>query len=182
MKKILYSLVIGFSSVAVTVNCIYAQNASRFLTPDYKTTIRQVDAMEFPATAGANIPDSKDVNLKAVKDFESRFTNASGVKWFFTNDGYEAFFLQAGSGNRALYDKKGRWVCSMITYDENKLPHDLRAQIRSTYYDMTISQVQEIQNPDHSVYIVTLQDKSTIRVIKINQEGEMKVLQELSKE
>jgi hypothetical protein len=138
--------------------------------------------MGIPAATGVYIPDSKVVNLKAVKDFELRFTNASGTKWFFTNEGFEAFFVQSNSGNRAFYDKKGRWTCSVITYDENKLPRDIRTEIRSTYYDMTISHVQEIQNPDHAVYIVTLEDKSTIRVLKINQEGEMKILQELHKE
>jgi hypothetical protein len=181
MKKILYSLFIGLSLMTVIGNPLYAQNASVASSSDFKANIRQLDAMGIPAATGVYIPDSKVVNLKAVKDFQSRFTNASDEKWFFTNDGYEAFFVQSGSGNRAFYDKKGRWTCSVISYGESKLPQDIRTEIRSTYYDMTISHVQEIQNPDHSVYIVTLEDKSTIRVLKVNEEGEMKVLQELSK-
>lgn len=181
MKKIIYSLIIGITSVSATANSTYAQKASVPLTSDFKASIRQLDAMESPAATGAYIPDSKFVNVKALNDFQSRFTNASDAKWFFTNDGFEAFFVQSGSGNRAFYNKKGSWTCSIITYDENKLPQDVRAQIKSTYYDMTISHVQEIKNPDHSVYIVTLQDKSTIMVLKINQESEMTVLQELSK-
>ena len=181
MKNILYSLIVGLSSVASSGNEIYAQNASRPLKTDFNKAIRQVDAMEFPATAGAYIPDAKYVNLKAVIDFESRFINVSDTKWFFTIDGFEAFFVKAGTGNRAFYDKKGKWVCSVISYNENRLPCDLRNQIRSTYYDMTISLVQEIQNPDHSIYIVTLQDKSTRRVLKINQECERTVLQKLAK-
>ncbi|HEY1870261.1 MAG TPA: hypothetical protein VGG71_04340 [Chitinophagaceae bacterium] len=180
MKKFLYSLFLGLLSITATANCMYAQTASAPLASDFKANIRKLDVMEFPK-AGLYIPEAKDVNVKATKDFESRFTNVSSAKWFFTNDGFEAFFVQSGSGNRAFYNKKGRWTCSVITYDENKLPRDLRAQIKSTYYDMTISQVQEIQNPDHSVYIVTLQDKFTIMVLKINQEGEMQILQELSK-
>ena len=181
MKKILYSLFIGLSSMTVIGNPLYAQNGSVALNSHFKATIRQLDAMGIPSATGVYIPDSKVVNLKAVKDFQSRFTNASDEKWFFTNDGFEAFFVQSGFGNRAYYDKKGRWTCSVITYGESKLPPDIRTQVRSTYYDMTISHIQEIKNADHSVYIVVLEDKSTIRVLKINDEGEMKVMQELSK-
>jgi hypothetical protein len=179
MKKIIYSLFIGFTSLTVNANSIFAQKSTMPIMHGFKADLRQLDAMENPA--GAYIPDSKDVNVKATKDFQTRFVNVSNAKWFSTNEGFEAFFVQAGFGNRVYYNKKGKWTLSVILCDESKLPHDLRAEIRSTYYDMSISQVEEFQNPDHSVYIVTLQDKSSIIVLKITQEGEMNVLQDLKK-
>ncbi len=61
-------------------------------------------------------------------------------------------------------------------------PHDIRAVVRSTYYDLNITLVEEVQTTDALVYIVHLEDKSNIKILKVSPEGEMEVMQDLTKE
>ena len=102
--------------------------------------------------------------------------------WFADQDGYEAYFMQDGYGDRVFYDKKGHWKYSLVFYNEFKLPTDIRTEIKTTYFDMDIKQVEEVRYPDEVAYIVMLQDKSSIKVLKISQEGEIKILQDLNRE
>ena len=102
--------------------------------------------------------------------------------WFSDQDGYEAYFTQEGCGNRAFYDKKGHWKYSLLFYNEFKLPTDLRVALKTSFLDMEIKQVEEVQKPDQVCYIVVLQDKTSIKVVKITSEGELQILQDLNRE
>ena len=53
--------------------------------------------------------------------------------------------------------------------------------VRSKYFDLSITLVEELQIPDHTTYVVYLEDKSTIKILKVNEEGEFEVLQDLTK-
>jgi hypothetical protein len=54
-------------------------------------------------------------------------------------------------------------------HDENSLLKEIRATVKSVYFDMTIENIIEIQSFEGANYFITLQDKSNIKVIKINQ-------------
>jgi hypothetical protein len=95
--------------------------------------------------------------------------------------GFFSYFHKNGYGDRAFYDKKGHWVYSLILFGEDKLPRDVRATIKSAYFDMAIKLVEEVQTSDGHVYIVHLEDQSGFRVIKINDECEYEILQDLLK-
>jgi hypothetical protein len=185
MKKITLVLTIGLLSTVAFSKSTSAQNSFVYNSlPNDKTLMADVLAMSDPhntSHAGSYIPDTKTIHAKAIKDFEVRFNHINAI-WFADKDGYEAYFMQEGFGNRAFYDKKGHWKYSLIFYNEFKLPTDLRVAIKSTYFDMDIKQVEEVQYPDESAYIIMLQGKSSIKVLKISQEGEIKILQDLGRE
>jgi len=90
-------------------------------------------------------------------------------------------FIENGFGSRAFSEKKGYWLCFLILYQEDKLPGDIRAIIKSTFYDWFIKLVQEVQTTLGMAYVVTLKDKSNIRIIKVEAEGNMETLEELKK-
>ncbi len=186
MKKILLALSVGLTSVAAFGHCASAQNAARPVAfndaKNFTSSIRNMAALESPAYMGTYIPDAKKINTRAVKDFESRFTGASNTKWFSDNNGFVSYFIKDGYGSRAFYDKKGRWQYSLIFFNESKLPRDIRAIVKSTYFDMSITLVEEVQIVGAKVYIVHLEDKSNIKILKVNEEGEMAVMQDLSKD
>jgi hypothetical protein len=186
MKKVLFALSIGFTSIAAFSNCAYAQySASPIAFNDsqhFKTTIRNAAAMESPSDMGTYIPDTKNVNVKATKDFKGRFADASNPMWFSDRNGLVSYFVKDGLGNRAFYDKKGRWQYSLLFYSQDKLPRDIRTIVRSTYFDMNITLVEEVQTNDGMVYLVHLEDKSNIKILKVSKEGEMETLQDLIKE
>jgi hypothetical protein len=81
-----------------------------------------------------------------------------------------------------FYDKKGHWQYSLIFFGQDKLPRDVRAAVRSTYYDLNITLVEEVQTIDAKVFIVHLEDKSNIKILKVNEQCEMEIMQELTKE
>jgi hypothetical protein len=186
MKTTLIKLSIGFTSMAALSNCIYAQNSvgpvAFSSTKTFKSSIRSLTALENLTSTGSYIPDAKDIQSKAVKDFQIRFSNVSNAVWFSDPNGFLSYFVQDGYGNRVFYDKKGRWKFSLILYGENKLPRDIRALIKSTYYDLAITLVKEVRTIDGVGYVVNLEDKSNIKIIKINNGGEMEILLELTKE
>jgi hypothetical protein len=46
---------------------------------------------------------------------------------------------------------------------------------------MSITLVEEVQTIDSKVYIVHLEDKANIKILKVNDQGEYEILQDLSK-
>jgi hypothetical protein len=186
MKKILFALSIGFSSIATLSNCSYAQNAAMPVafndTKNFKASVRDIAALESLSTLGTYIPDAKTINTRAAKDFSARFNSVSNAMWFSDKNGFVSYFVQDGFGNHVFYDKKGRWQYSLIFHSEDKLPKDLRAAVRSTYYDMAITLVEEVQTNDGTGYVIYLEDKSNIKILKVNREGEIGIMQELEKQ
>jgi hypothetical protein len=185
MKKILFALSIGFISVAIG-NCAYAQNAAQPVAfndaKHFKSSVRNMAALESPAYMGTYIPDVKNINAKAIKDFNGRFADANNAMWFTDRNGFTTYFIKDGYGDRVFYDKKGHWEYSLIFYGEDKLPRDVRTAVKSTYFDMAITLVEEVQTTEAKVYIVHLEDKSAIKILKVNDQGEYEILQDLSKE
>ena len=186
MKTILIKLSIGFASIAALSNCVSAQNSAGPVaftdTKTFKSSIRSLAVLENLRSAVSYIPDAKDIQSKAAKDFQIRFRNVSNAVWFSGPNGFVSYFIQDGYGNRVIYDKKGRWKYSLILYGENKLPREVRALIKSTYFDLAITQVEEVRTIDGIGYVVNLEDKSNIKILKINNSGEMEILLELIKE
>jgi len=186
MKKILFALTIGFASFSAFSNCVIAQKALNPIAFNdakaFRLSIRQIAVMETPANLGTYIADEKNVNSKAVKDFRTRFNQVSSTMWFSDQNGYESYFILNGFGDKAFYDKKGRWQYSLIFYGEDKLPKDIRGIVKSTYYDLSITLVEEVQTTEGMAYVVHLEDKGNIKIVKLSSEGEMETIQELTKQ
>lgn len=125
------------------------------------------------------VTDMNSVNKKAADDFKDRFGSPAGTRWFSDKNGFTSYFKVDGFTDKVCYDKKGNWKYSTIFYGESKLPKDVRAEVKSVYYDMSITQVEEIQTLNGKGYVVNLEDKTTIRIIKLNEEGEMETIQEI---
>jgi hypothetical protein len=186
MKKILIALSFGFTSIMALSNYVHAQNSVKPIAfndaVSLKSSVRNMAALESPAFMGSYVPDTKNINAKAIKDFQGRFNNASNTMWFSDRNGYVSYFVQNGYGDRAFYDKKGNWQYSLIFYGEDKLPRNIRADVKSVYFDLAITLVEEVQTADGMVFIVHLEDKSNIKILKVNKDGEMEIMQELIKE
>lgn len=186
MKKFLFAVGIGFIFINTAGNGVYAQNSKKVIESkderNFMPSIRKLAAMENPALAGAQILGRNYVSTRAIRDFMDRFDKVENAMWFsIPSGGFESYFVQDGYGDRVIYDKKGFWLFSLITYGENKLPRDIRAAVKSIYYDLQITLVIEIQAMTGVEYVVYLEDESLIKVVKVNKDGELEVLQELSK-
>jgi hypothetical protein len=127
----------------------------------------------------ANLLDT--INHRAIKDFNDRFENVEDAQWYKVKKGFVANFKQDGFRDRAYYNKNGRWQYSLKLYGENKLPLDVRTQVMSCYYNLAITFVEVIEIPEHLVYLVHLEGATTIKIVRVSDEGDMDVLQEFIK-
>jgi hypothetical protein len=171
--------------VAAISNCAHAQNAAQPVafndSKNFKATVRNMAALESTAYMGTYVPDVKEINTRAIKDFNARFNGANKAMWFSDRNGFTTYFIKDGFGDRAFYDKKGHWQYSLIFFSEDKLPRDVRATVKSAYFDMAITLVEEVQTTEARVYIIHLEDKANIKILKVNDQCEYEVLQDLSK-
>ena len=107
--------------------------------------------------------------------------DVNNVEWISNSDGFISYFTKDGLMNRVYYDKKGRWIFSVLLYNEDRLSKKVRAIVRSRYFDISITLVEELQFEDHKSFMVYLADISCIKIVKVNEEGECEILQDLTK-
>jgi hypothetical protein len=105
-----------------------------------------------------------NVNVKALRHFIRNFNDTSSEKWYATPDMIVALFTFHRIDYRIDYNKRnGDWIETYRTYDEAEMSPDLKQSVKSSYYDYTIFQVQEIEQPLHPLnYIVHLQGKAKL--------------------
>lgn len=110
-----------------------------------------------------------DVNVNALRHFVKHFNDASSENWYATSDFVVALFTARDINYRVDYNiRNGNWIETFRTYSEAKMSPDLRQSVQSSYYDYTIFQVQEIEQPLHPVnYIVHLEGKAKLINLRI---------------
>lgn len=119
--------------------------------------------------------DAVDVNAKAIAHFIANYQQASDVQWSVLQDGFRVFFSDHGNLNRVYYDKKGNWKFGVSYYGESKMAKDIRAQIKSAYYDFSIKSVQEITLPDKKVYMVYIECGNSTKQLRLC-DGELEIV------
>jgi len=180
MKKTLLLIAVGCISAALISGHLCAQDQKDQTALASSATVKAPSATA-AGTSSANTASST-ISLRAMKDFKSRFTNAKDELWFPINTGFVAYFKEDGFQQRIYYDKKGRWEASMRDLTEKQLPRDVRAIVKSSYYDFTITLARVIEVPDHKVYIIHLEDENNILIVRVSEFGEMDVLEEFTKQ
>jgi hypothetical protein len=166
MKKLFIATGI---SIVVLSGCAYSQQSGRQLAAANVKTLR-------PRNQFLN-----EINVRAMRDFVNRYGDAADALWHQTNNNYVAVFVRDGIQHRVIYTSRGDLSYVMKYYEESNMPRNIRAQIKSTYYDHKIFIVQEIESPDHpTIYIVNLQGDGEWKKVKLCQ-GEMEVLEDHKK-
>jgi hypothetical protein len=90
--------------------------------------------------------------------------------------------VRDGYGDRVIYDKSGGWQQSLITYDEDKCPRDIRAAVKSLFFDCDIILIEEVVNREGAEFIFYLQDKSSIHIVRVSKDNEVEILQEFDRQ
>jgi hypothetical protein len=185
MKKTLFVLAVGLISILSVVDHVQAQNSAGpvafYQTKTFHSSVRYVADLTKGVATFNTIAEGKDFNSKAINDFQTRFQKVDNAIWFSNQHGFMSYFIKNGYGNRVFYDRKGHWQFSLILYGEDQLPVDLRASVKSRYSDLSITLIEEVQTNFGMVYIVHLENKSNIRILRLSNDGEMEILQELTK-
>jgi hypothetical protein len=121
------------------------------------------------------------ISLRAIRDFRTRFAKVEDEKWARIEKGFCAFCKKDGFEMRIYYNVRGGWQGNIKYCDETQLPHFIRDVVKRTYYDLAITSVNIIDVPDHTVYLVHLEDKTTLKIVRVTEEGEMDVMEDYVK-
>jgi len=176
MKKILIAFALTYSLSLFITNSTEAQTSDR----------AEVATLSIEKAANTSKPVSAEnlspVSDKTIKNFKKTVKFASNERWFKCDGGgslvkYED---QKGIRCRSDFDKKGNWTATTRYYSEKELPKEVRAQVKSVYYDFVITTVEEITFPNHLVYIIHMNDETTWLNIRIS-DGEMDEYQKFAK-
>lgn len=113
--------------------------------------------------------------VRATRDFWERAGEQGNAHWYKLPTGYLAEYDQGSTQARFLYNRKGNFSYSLLTYSEKEMPEDIRALVRSTYYDFTIGWVKQVTEAETTVYVVHIEDAASWKDLAI-QDGEIRVL------
>jgi len=110
-----------------------------------------------------------DINVNALRHFAKNFNDASSERWYVTPDLLVALFSLRDIEYRVDYNiRNGNWIETFRTYSEAKMSPDLKQSVKSSYYEYSIFQVQEIEQPLHPVnYIVHLEGKAKLINLRV---------------
>lgn len=181
MKKFLFAIVAGL------ISALAATNESRAQTQEVVASAGSgKNYYKMPIAGAADNSNTANVNMvnaKALKNFRKLY-NANNEKWFLQADCIIACYELDNISHTIYFDKKGHWVGSLKSYNEDKMPGDIRKMVRQKYYDYKIMLVQEIETDlivEQPTYIITIEDDKNVKQIRIQGDGEMDVYKEFAR-
>jgi hypothetical protein len=183
MKKTISTiaiLTIGYLTVQLNIGygqtMIYKRD---IISPETLTTaVKLNDPSNYERTEAKSL---NEVNTKALRYFKKQYKDINNEKWYTLTNGYLAEFNGSSSNNLVVYDKKGNWKFTISYYDEKNLPPEIRSIVKPVYYDYTISRVEEIHVDDKIIYLVHIQNETSLKTVRVCN-GEMELMEEFNKQ
>jgi hypothetical protein len=120
------------------------------------------------------------IDQKAKRDFRKAYKDIHDEKWYVLINGFAAEFMKNDIKNEIVYDKSGNWVFSILYYGESSLDTEIREIIKRTYFDYTITRVEEIHVPEKIVYLIHMEGKDTWKNVRVS-DGEMELIEDYNK-
>jgi len=119
-------------------------------------------------------------SVKAAREFWKRHGEDKDEKWYKYPGGYLAEFMEGEIETKVVFDRKGNWTYTMRQYTEKELPREVRALVKSTYYDFAIGWVKEVAQFQSLVYVVHVDNPQEWKDL-IVRDGEIEVSREVLK-
>ena len=113
------------------------------------------------------------VNVRAKRDFDRSYKKIPDVKWFNSENGSFASFISDGTHTKVVYDTKGRRAYAIVSYIEAKLDRNVRALVKSTYYDATIIGIHQFEFDHKTVYVIKMLDQQSTPLTLQVSDGQM---------
>ena len=159
------------------LNIAVARPIAARLTPGRYIVSEEDTANTYVPFTGNNSLRLNNVNIKAMRDFIDRYKDVNNASWYKVDNGFVAEFKTLYAVTTVTYKKNGKWLYTITSYSEEHLQEDVRALVKSTYYDYDIVNIQEIKVPlkDSNIYLVYIQDATSIKVLRVYN-GEMEVI------
>lgn len=110
----------------------------------------------------------EDVTARALKSFHKFFTNYTNLQWYRYGKSYLATLNEGPMDTKALFTKNGSMLYTLSFGQEKDLPADVRKMIKGNYVDYTIGRVLKVTSDHQTVWVVNLQDREHIVIVKAN--------------
>lgn len=181
MKKIIMVLVCGVLYTSLTTSPANAQKASDIAFAD-ATVAKKSSLAEAEKKVAANAVSPEDetskkekkanlraakANLKVTNHFNKNFKDVSDLTWSDEEKATVATFKINEKSARIVYDKRGNWLYSIINYQEDQMPANIRSLVKSAYKGFSISLVQEVSQNDITLYKIHLEDCNSLKQILV---------------
>ena len=176
MKKQSFRYLAGIVAAVVFFTSLHAQRQNRGSGSNYNETV----SAEFNRTTSKDEGNAVAREERVLNDFSKNFKNAGTPSLSIFKNGFVIRSEKDGVQTRAFYDQKGRWSSTILTYSRDKLPANVRRQVKSIYYDYNIYLVNEITVADKTVYLVSIEDENGYKTIRVT-DDETSVFDEFSK-
>jgi hypothetical protein len=176
MKKVSLFLVEIILSVCAINPSTYGQTSSSFNKEAFAKSVATASNEDKLA-----LESIKSINARMYKDFSSKFKNATDIHTNAVDNSTVISCNADGKFSRILYDRKGHWQHTISSYDNEKLPLNVREVIEDVYprYEIFGAAV-EVTVGDGTAYLVTIENKTSWKRIKVVN-GETEVYEEYEK-
>jgi hypothetical protein len=170
-------LVLSYSFILKT--SIMKKIFGLLLTGLFAVTVQAQTSARIPLRHTSAIGADKAA-VRATRDLWNRVGDQKNEQWFKLPQGYMAEYTDGPIKAKYMYDQRGSWRYSLLTYTERQLPEEIRRLVRSTYYDFSIGWVKQVNEDEALVYVVHIEDDKSWKDLAV-QDGEIRVLKEFRK-
>jgi hypothetical protein len=123
----------------------------------------------------------RTINEKLLLVFRETYPNAVQVSWMEYPETYTVYFVEQGIRSTIIFNKDGTFVRSTRYYQEEFLPYYLVAAIREKYHEKKIYSITEVSSPNNVEYFVKLVDDKYWMTLKLDSEGNIRILEKFRK-
>jgi hypothetical protein len=119
--------------------------------------------------------------VRATRDLWKRVGDQKEEAWYKLPKGYLATYMEGGVESRYVYDNRGAWMYTLLTYQEKEMPREVRKIVKSEYYDYAITWVKEVRQGEDLAYVVHVENEKEWRDLSV-QDGDIRVLKTVGKQ
>ena len=154
MKKLFLSYVpILVTALLLTGHVNAQKNMSKASGTNSQSMVSETSLTGNPLEGGS----PKDFNIKAIKNFNRNYKDATNVSWYKSGKLTVAYFKEDDKQTRVIYFPNGRWLHTMISYDERKLSDDIRYMVKDNYNKYAITWITEVHENDKVFYFINVE-------------------------
>ena len=186
MERLFFTCILIILFTATATVEIFSQEVNNSIKLKIGTKIENNSSPGLPNSL-TRVLYRNEVHSTAIRNFLRVYKNASNVNWFRTTpksfglNGFRAVFTDGMIKTMVLYDNKGNLHSIMRYYMEDELPQEIRHRIKTIYYDFSICHVKEVTVDNNTIYVVTLEDKISWKVIQVPESGAILVMNSFTK-
>jgi hypothetical protein len=106
------------------------------------------------------------ISAKALKSFETTFTNAKEAAWTISESYYKVQFILNEQTLTAFYREDGKLLAVTRNISSLQLPIILQTELKKKYSNYWITELFEKSNDNGAEYYITIEDAVNKTVLK----------------